>query len=123
MAANAMQKLPVGFPKVMATTVASGTRKFDLVVGDKDITVMPAICDFTGLNLSLIHIYAGNIDRCSDFGTCGSVTSWSLLPEPLKTYAETASGLPGNRHSLFFYYERDTGVKTGKHSAETSESG
>ena len=51
MAANAMQKLPVGFPKVMATTVASGTRKFDLVVGDKDITVMPAICDFTGLNI------------------------------------------------------------------------
>lgn len=51
MAANAMQKLPIGFPKVMATTVASGTRKFDLVVGDKDITVMPAICDFTGLNI------------------------------------------------------------------------
>lgn len=51
MAANAMQKLPIGFPKVMATTVASGTRKFDLVVGDKDITVMPAICDFTGMNI------------------------------------------------------------------------
>lgn len=51
MAANAMQKLPIGFPKVIATTVASGTRKFDLVVGDKDITVMPAICDFTGLNI------------------------------------------------------------------------
>lgn len=51
MAANAMQKLPIGFPKVMSTTVASGTRKFDLVVGDKDITVMPAICDFTGLNI------------------------------------------------------------------------
>ena len=44
---------------------------------------------------------AGNIDRCSDFGTCGSFTSWSLLPEPFKTYAETASGLPGNRHSRF----------------------
>lgn len=51
MAANAMQRLPIGFPKVMATTVASGTRKFDLVVGDKDITVMPAICDFTGMNI------------------------------------------------------------------------
>lgn len=51
MAANAMQRMPIGFPKVMATTVASGTRKFDLVVGDKDITVMPAICDFTGLNI------------------------------------------------------------------------
>lgn len=51
MAAGAMQRLPIGFPKVMATTVASGTRKFDLVVGDKDITVMPAICDFTGMNI------------------------------------------------------------------------
>lgn len=51
MAANAMQRLPIGFPKVMATTVASGTRKFELVVADKDITVMPAICDFTGLNI------------------------------------------------------------------------
>lgn len=51
MAANAMQRLPIGFPKVMATTVACGTRKFDLVVGDKDITVMPAICDFTGMNI------------------------------------------------------------------------
>ena len=51
MAANAMQRLPIGFPNVMATTVASGTRKFDLVVGDKDTTVMPAICDFTGLNI------------------------------------------------------------------------
>lgn len=51
MAANAMQRLPIGFPKVMATTVASGTRKFDLVVGDRDITVMPAICDFTGMNI------------------------------------------------------------------------
>lgn len=51
MAAGAMQRLPIGFPKVMATTVASGTRQFELVVGDKDITVMPAICDFTGMNI------------------------------------------------------------------------
>lgn len=51
MAAYAMQRLPIGFPKVMATTVACGIRKFELVVGDKDIVVMPAICDFTGLNI------------------------------------------------------------------------
>lgn len=64
MAANAMQTLPIGFPKVMATTVASGTRKFELVVGDKDITVMPAICDFTGLNIVTRQVIANAAACC-----------------------------------------------------------
>ena len=51
MATAAMSVLPIGFPKVMATTVASGTKQFSLVVGDKDIVAMPTICDCTGLNL------------------------------------------------------------------------
>jgi len=50
-ATTAMQALPIGFPKVMATTVASGARIFDMVVGMKDIVVLPSICDFTGLNI------------------------------------------------------------------------
>lgn len=65
MAANAMQRLPVGFPKVMATTVASGTRKFELVVGDKDITVMPAICDFTGMNIVTRRVIANACACCT----------------------------------------------------------
>ena len=64
MAANAMQKLPIGFPKVMATTVASGTRKFELVVGDKDIMVMPAICDFTGMNIVTRQVIANACAAC-----------------------------------------------------------
>lgn len=51
MATNAMKRLPIGFPKVMATTVASGRRMFQDVVGDKDIVVIPSICDFTGMNI------------------------------------------------------------------------
>lgn len=51
MAAAAMQRLPIGFPKVMATTIASGTKTFDMVVGDRDIVAIPSICDFTGLNM------------------------------------------------------------------------
>ena len=50
-AVSAMLALPIGFPKVMATTIASGRREFDSVVGDKDIVVIPSISDFTGLNL------------------------------------------------------------------------
>jgi uncharacterized protein (UPF0261 family) len=51
MATNAMKRLPIGFPKVMATTVASGRRMFQDVVGNKDIVVIPSICDFTGMNI------------------------------------------------------------------------
>lgn len=50
-ATAAMRRLPIGIPKVMATTVACGNRKFADVVGDKDIVVIPSICDFTGLNM------------------------------------------------------------------------
>lgn len=35
MATNAMKRLPIGFPKVMATTVASGRKTFESVVGAK----------------------------------------------------------------------------------------
>ncbi len=49
-ATRAMQTLPIGFPKVMVTTIASGRKHFEDVVGDKDIIVFPSIVDFTGLN-------------------------------------------------------------------------
>ncbi len=50
-ATTAMQRLPIGFPKVMSSTVASGKRTFESLVGGSDIVVIPSICDFTGLNL------------------------------------------------------------------------
>lgn len=58
MATAAMSVLPIGFPKVMATTVASGTKQFSLVVGDKDIVAIPTICDCTGLNLITSRVIA-----------------------------------------------------------------
>ncbi|MDR2478497.1 MAG: Tm-1-like ATP-binding domain-containing protein, partial [Treponema sp.] len=50
-AVGAMQMLPIGFPKVVATTIASGNRPFKSVVGNKDIVVIPSIADFSGLNV------------------------------------------------------------------------
>ena len=47
-ATTAMQALPIGFPKVCITTLASGdTREY---VGTKDILLFPAIVDICGLN-------------------------------------------------------------------------
>ncbi len=64
MATSAMQRLPIGFPKVMATTVSSGKKTFDMVVGDKDIVVIPSICDFTGLNLLTEQILSNAVACC-----------------------------------------------------------
>ena len=46
----AMRLLPIGFPKIICSTIASGFRYFDTVVGDKDIAVIPSIVDFAGVN-------------------------------------------------------------------------
>ena len=47
-AATAMQGLPVGFPKVCITTLASGdTSEY---VGSKDILLFPSIVDISGIN-------------------------------------------------------------------------
>lgn len=44
----AMQKLPIGIPKLMVSTLASGdTRPY---VGEKDITMMYSVVDISGLN-------------------------------------------------------------------------
>lgn len=45
---NAMKALPIGFPKVIVSTVASGdTRGY---IGTKDIVMFPAVVDVAGIN-------------------------------------------------------------------------
>lgn len=47
---SGLRSLPIGVPKFMISTVATGTRTFDFITGTKDVTVMPSISDFAGLN-------------------------------------------------------------------------
>ena len=50
MGSSAMVDLPIGVPKLIISTVATGQRTFDEFVKAKDITVMPSPSDFTGVN-------------------------------------------------------------------------
>lgn len=50
LAVAAMRQLPIGFPKVIATTVASGNRTFKEVLKNQDIVVVPSVTDIAGLN-------------------------------------------------------------------------
>ena len=46
----AMRALPIGVPKLMVSTVASGRATFGPYVGTKDITMMHSVADMQGLN-------------------------------------------------------------------------
>lgn len=50
LAAAAMKVLPVGFPKLIASPLASGHRKFAPFVGTKDVMVLHSVVDILGLN-------------------------------------------------------------------------
>lgn len=46
----AMQALPIGVPKVMVSTMASGRNVFEPYVGTSDVTLMHSVADILGLN-------------------------------------------------------------------------
>jgi uncharacterized protein (UPF0261 family) len=46
-----MRALPIGFPKLMVSTVASGYAQFGTYVGTKDLLMMHSVVDILGLNL------------------------------------------------------------------------
>jgi uncharacterized protein (UPF0261 family) len=47
---TAMQALPIGVPKVMVSTMASGRNVFEPYVGTSDVTLMHSVADILGLN-------------------------------------------------------------------------
>ncbi len=46
-----LRALPLGVPKLMVSTMASGRRTFDPLVGTKDLLLMHSVADVAGLNL------------------------------------------------------------------------
>jgi uncharacterized protein (UPF0261 family) len=61
--ASAMRSLPIGVPKVLVSTVASGDVSF--YVRGKDITMIPSIVDVAGLNRISRLIYARAVGAIS----------------------------------------------------------
>ncbi len=59
MATGGLRELPVGVPKLMLSTVASGQRILDPFVGTKDVTLMHSVADLSGVN-PVTEIVLGN---------------------------------------------------------------
>lgn len=56
-----MQSLPVGVPKLMVSTMASGHNPFGPYVGTKDITLMHSVADVQGINAVTRPIFANAV--------------------------------------------------------------
>lgn len=53
-----MQSLPVGLPKLMVSTMASGHNTFGPYVGTKDVTMMHSVADVQGVNAVTRRIFS-----------------------------------------------------------------
>jgi uncharacterized protein (UPF0261 family) len=56
-AGPALQELPVGFPKLIVSPLASGSRDFGTYVGIRDVAVMHSVADIIGVNTVTSPIY------------------------------------------------------------------
>jgi uncharacterized protein (UPF0261 family) len=86
--------LPIGFPKLIVTTMASGDVSH--YVGDSDITLMPSIVDIAGTNPLLTKILrnaAGAIAGMSFLSSSFSSSSSSSPQKKPKTVAITMFGI------------------------------
>ncbi len=73
----AMQALPIGVPKVMVSTMASG--ETSQYVGTSDIVMMPSVVDVAGLNAISMRIFSNAVHAI-----VGMVTNATELPESEK---------------------------------------
>ena len=78
-ATTAMRALPIGFPKLMVSTLASG--QVAPYVGTTDITMMPAIVDVSGLNRVSRAIFTNAAGAIAGMITARLASSSQLTPD------------------------------------------
>lgn len=84
-ATYAMRVLPVGFPKLMVSTVAAGDTSG--YIGTSDITMMPSVVDVAGINRISRQIYSNAAGAI-----CGMVLSETSPSEEKPVIAATMFG-------------------------------
>ena len=67
-----MQALPVGLPKLMVSTMASGHNPFGPYVGTKDVTIMHSVADVQGINAVTRPIFVNAAAAITAMGRVGA---------------------------------------------------
>ena len=83
-AGAAMKVLPIGFPKLIVSPIASGHRKFGPFMGTRDTLVMHSIVDILGLNPISCAVYdnaaAAIVGMAQAYAAAGSQSPRKLRP-------------------------------------------
>lgn len=103
---SAMKPLPVGVPKLMLSTVASGKRVFEDYVGTNDITLMHSVVDFFGLNEILKQVLSNAAGALA-----GMAKLEKVRPEKKKKVAITIYGTTTPAGRLIVSLLKDAGYE------------
>lgn len=115
----AMRALPLGVPKVMVSTVASGQAPFGIYTGTRDLTMMHSVVDILGLNSLTRRILAnaaGAVVGMADAGSSEEATD--QLKVGITIYGQTTPAalaikprLEEQGYEVFSFHSNGTGGK------------
>jgi uncharacterized protein (UPF0261 family) len=117
-ATAAMRALPIGVPKVMASTVAAGD--IAAYVGTKDIAMMPTVVDVSGINSISRQIYtnaaaaiAGMVEQAPPHGEEGKpLITASMFGNTTQCISHAQKALEGGGYEVLVFHATGTGGKT-----------
>jgi uncharacterized protein (UPF0261 family) len=86
---SAMRSLPLGVPKIMLSTMASGRRYFDTYVGTADVTLIHSVVDFFGLNSVLRQMLSNAAGALAGMLRAGQVPTAGRSQVAITIYGTT----------------------------------
>ena len=113
----AMRSLPIGVPKMMVSTVASGQTPFGIYTGTRDLTMMHSVVDILGLNSLLRQVLANAAGAVVGMVRAGSMAAPSTsLKIGITIYGQTTPAalaikpqLEACGYEVFAFHSNGTG--------------
>jgi uncharacterized protein (UPF0261 family) len=115
----AMRALPLGFPKVLVSTVASGKTPFGIYTGTRDLTMMHSVLDILGLNSLTRRILANAAGAALGMAQAPRWKEEGLQPKVgITIYGQTTPAgmaiknqLEARGYEVFTFHSNGTGGK------------
>jgi uncharacterized protein (UPF0261 family) len=95
-----MQSLPVGVPKLMVSTMASGRTPFGPYTGTRDVTLMHSVADFLGVNAVTRPILANAAAAIVAMSQVGATIQRGEAPTIAATMLGASTALVTQLHEL-----------------------
>jgi uncharacterized protein (UPF0261 family) len=113
----AMRALPLGVPKMMVSTVASGQTPFGIYTGTRDLTIMHSVVDILGLNSLMRQVLSNAVGAVVGMVQAGSVeTPGTSLKIGITIYGQTTPAalvikpqLEASGYEVFAFHSNGTG--------------